>query len=42
MLGRFDSSVRCSLIISIETNEANIDKYNNVLSQITVPISKDV
>lgn len=41
-LNRFDSSVRYSLIISIETNEADIDIYNDVLNQITVSIPIDI
>jgi hypothetical protein len=41
-LNRYDSSVRYSLIISIETNEADIDIYNNVLNQITVSIPIDI
>ena len=41
-LRRYDSSVRYSLIITIETNEADIDIYNNVLNQITVSIPIDV
>ncbi|MGM1054492.1 MAG: S8 family peptidase [Bacteroidota bacterium] len=40
-LNRYDSSVRYSLIISIETNEADIDIYNDVLNQITVSIPID-
>jgi hypothetical protein len=41
-LNRFDSSVRYSLIISIETNESDIDIYNDVLNQISVSIPIDV
>jgi hypothetical protein len=41
-LKRYDSSVRYSLIISIETNEADIDIYNDVLNQITVSIPIDI
>jgi hypothetical protein len=41
-LKRYDSSVRYSLIISIETDNNDIDLYNNVLNQITVPISIDI
>ncbi|MDO6737422.1 S8 family peptidase [Wenyingzhuangia sp. 2_MG-2023] len=41
-LNRYDSSVRYSLIISIETNEADIDIYNDVLNQIKVTIPIDV
>lgn len=41
-LNRYDSSVRYSLIISIETNEADIDIYNDVLNQITVSIPIDI
>ncbi len=41
-LNRYDSSIRYSLIISIDTNEADVDIYNNVLNQITVPISVDL
>jgi hypothetical protein len=41
-LNRYDSSVRYSLIISIETNEADIDIYNNVLNQIKVSIPIDI
>jgi subtilisin family serine protease len=41
-LNRYDSSVRYSLIISIETNEVDIDIYNDVLNQITVPIPIDI
>jgi hypothetical protein len=41
-LNRYDSSVRYSLIISIETNETDIDIYNNVLNQITVSIPIDI
>ncbi|MCL7763929.1 S8 family peptidase [Polaribacter sp. Z014] len=40
-LKRYDSSVRYSLIISIETNEAEIDIYNDVLNQILVSIPID-
>ncbi|MEB8345361.1 S8 family peptidase [Flavobacteriaceae bacterium KMM 6898] len=41
-LNRYDSSVRYSLIISIETNEADIDIYNDVLNQITISIPIDI
>lgn len=41
-LNRFDASVRYSLIISIETNESDIDIYNDVLNQISVSIPIDV
>lgn len=41
-LNRYDSSVRYSLIISIETKEADIDIYNDVLNQITVSIPIDI
>jgi hypothetical protein len=38
-LGRYTSSVDYSLVISIETDDVDVDIYNNVLSQIEVPIS---
>jgi subtilisin family serine protease len=41
-LKRYDSSVRYSLIISIETNKSDIDIYNDVLNQIKVTIPIDV
>ncbi len=41
-LNRYDSSVRYSLIISIETNEADIDIYNDVFNQITISIPVDI
>jgi hypothetical protein len=41
-LNRYNSSVRYSLIISIETNDADIDIYNDVLNQITISIPVDV
>lgn len=40
-LNRFDSLVRYSLIISIETDDTDIDIYNDVLNQITVSIPID-
>ncbi len=41
-LKRYNSSVRYSLIVSIETDNVDIDLYNNVLSQINVPINIDI
>lgn len=38
-LRRYTSSVNYSLVISIETDSTDVDIYNNVLSQIEVPIS---
>lgn len=38
-LHRYNSDVKYSLIVSIETEQTNIDIYNNVLNQIPVPIS---
>ncbi|WP_378187861.1 S8 family peptidase [Aquimarina sp. W85] len=40
-LNRYDSSVRYSLVISIETDVSDIDIYNDVLNQITVSIPID-
>ena len=38
-LNRFMSSVRYSLIVSIETDATDVDLYNTVLTQISTPIS---
>jgi len=40
-LNRYLSSVRYSLIVSIETDTIDVDLYNDVLAKISVPISID-
>jgi hypothetical protein len=36
---RYNSDVDYSLIVTIETDSTEVDIYNNVLTQISVPVS---